>query len=110
MRKAIRTTIEEDMLEAVKDIAREKKCNINDVLEEIISMYIFWGKFSKPECKSIDNSEGQLQEGLSNRIKVAIKTIIIDYGLSFSDYELEKFINKISDACSSAIYLGNFKK
>lgn len=110
MRKAIRTTIEEEMLEAVKQVAKEKHCNINDVLEELISMYIFWHKYSKPDSQVVDNSENQLQDGISNRIKVAIKEIIVDYGLSFAGFELERFIDKISDACGSAIYLGNFVK
>lgn len=110
MRKAIRTTIEEDMLEAVKEVAKEKHCNVNDVLEELISMYIFWDKLNKPDNRIFDNSENQLQDGISSRIKVAIKEIIIDYGLSFEDCELERFIDNISDACSSAIYMGNFAR
>lgn len=109
MRKAIRTTIEENMLNAVKGIAESRNCNVNDVLEEIISMYIFWQEFKTPKSKCLDNSDNQLQNGISLRIELAIKEIVVDYGLSTENPELRNFINKFSEACSSAIYMANFE-
>lgn len=107
MRKAIRTTIEESLLDEIKKIAKSKNINMNDVIEDVLSEFLFWQDFKLSPNKVIDNSECLLETGISKKVEKSIREIINDYGL-YVDERLELFIGHISNSIADAIYMGNF--
>jgi hypothetical protein len=107
LRKAIRTTIDESLLKEVKKQAIDGGMNLNDVLEDIIEMFIVRQEMNSPSDKPINGDT--LLAAMSSEIKVALAKVCSDYNLSLTD-TLNSFLIDISDAISKTIYMANFSR
>jgi hypothetical protein len=107
IRKPIRTTIDEELLIAVKKEAVEQGINVNDVLEDLIEKFLAWKSMNNPEVKS--SSMENVFNAISAETRIALARICESYNLSVTS-TLYGFFQDVSDAISKVMLMANYTK
>lgn len=107
MRKAIRTTIDENLLNAVKDKAKEENCNVNDILEEIIRQYILFDEMNDEDTVKLSFDSDVLHNAVKSELIKAIMGVCKKYHLT-DHYMFTDFVYEISDSIATAAYMSSF--
>ncbi len=107
MKKAIRTTIDENLLEAVKKRAAEEHCNMNDVLEEIIRQYVLFNEMNDSETTELSFDVDTLRKAVSSELVKAIINICQKYHL-VNHYAFNDFVIEISESIATAAFMSSF--
>lgn len=90
MRVSFRTTLEQELLEMLKRMAKEKNKNMNDILEEIL--YFYYGDEEQLTYfipKMPDNYSGEKEQFLKDEIAYIAGKIFLKNGIEISDNFLE---------------------
>lgn len=90
MRLSFRTTLEQELLEMLKRMAKEKNKNMNDILEEIL--YFYYGDEEQLTYfvpKMPDNYSGEKEQFLKDEIAYIAGKIFMKNGIEISDEFIE---------------------
>lgn len=86
MRVSFRTTLEQELLEMLKKMAKEKNKNMNDIIEELL--YFYYGNESQVTYfvpKMPDNYVGSINQFLKDEIAYISAKILFQNGIEVSE-------------------------
>lgn len=102
MRVSFRTTLEQELLEMLKTMAKEKNKNMNDILEELL--YFYYGSESQVTYfvpKMPENYVGGINQFLKNEIAYIAAKILSKNDIDVS----EDFLNVLETVSSLMVEL-----
>jgi hypothetical protein len=81
MRKAFRTTIDEDVLFELKKMALEKGCHVNDIIEKLVLDNLHEQYFTKDLKKFPEMNLAEKQSYLKRRVSKVIQDVMDECNL-----------------------------